>query len=186
MQIRNITKSLALVLIGLNLLGQEIESFERKGLVLGAGIGFGSHFQSGESLIRYTAPNLRVGFMLNSNWALLIHAPGGTYSRNGEMRAFEGLIPTAQYWFGDRLYFNAGIGLGIETTPIFEVDFEAGPPSFNGGLGLMSSFGYEFKQWGSNKTVDLQLRALYGNIRLPELGAQNLFSLDLVIGINLY
>lgn len=159
---------------------------KREGLVLGAGIGLGSHFTSDQQLIRYTLPNLRLGFMVNPKLALLVHAPGGTYSYGGETRAFEGIIPTVQYWFSDRFYVNAGAGLGIETTPIYAVDFDEGPPVFNTGLGLFGTIGYDLYQWGGNKAIDVQVRCLYGNINGQAPGNQEHLSFDLVFGINLY
>lgn len=179
-------KLLGALLLNLSLSAQEEAPIERKGLVLGLAFGSGSHFHDSQSFARYTGPNIRIGAMLNPQWALLLQAPGGTHYIEGEGRAFEAIVPSLQYWISDGLYVNGGLGLGIETTPFYLVDYEAGPPTFNTGLALFASLGQELLKWGGNKTVDLQLRMLYGAIKMKDLGHQNHLSIDLVLGINLY
>lgn len=175
-----------LLLFCLGLRGQDSKPLNRQGLILGLSIGAGSHFYEGEAFARFSVPNVRIGYMINSKWAMLLHAPGGVYRKEGEDLAFEGIIPTAQYWFNEHWYVNAGVGVGIETTPFYLVDYEAGPPTFHTGMALFSSLGREVYQWGGNKTIDLQLRALYGSITKGPQDRQQHLAFDLVIGINLY
>lgn len=186
MKTNQLSTLLLILLLSLGLSAQGEESFERQGFVLGLAIGSGSHFHDSQTYTRFTGPNIRVGTMLSPRLALLIQAPGGTHFAEGEGRAFEALLPSVQYWINDGLYVNGGIGLGIETTPFYLVDYEAGPPTFNMGLALFTAIGQEVYKWGGNKTVDLQLRMLYGSIAMKDLGQQKHLAIDLVLGVNLY
>ena len=186
MNTRRITFLAVFLMITTAAFSQSDTDFARKGFVFGASLGGGTHLQDGNAYGRFTAPNIKIGAMVNSKLAILLMAPGGTYTPNAEERAFEGFFPTAQYWLTDKFYVNGGIGLAIETTPFYKVDYAQGPPEFNTGLGFTASVGYEFLQWSSNKTVDLQLRLLYGNIEFQDQSKKKNLAMDCVIGFNLY
>jgi hypothetical protein len=181
-----ITFMSVLLMITTAAFSQGDETFTRKGFVFGASIGGGTHFLDDNTYGRFTAPNIKVGAMVNPKLAILLLAPGGTYQKGDKQRAFEGLIPTAQYWLTDKFYVNAGVGLAIETTPFYKVDYAEGPPEFNTGLGFTASVGQEIFQWSHNKTADLQLRLLYGNIEFEDLTHTNNLAIDFLIGFNLY
>lgn len=174
------------LMISIAAFSQSDKEFKRKGFVLGASVGGGVHLLDGDIYGRFTAPNIKIGAMLNPKLGILLMVPGGTYKKDGETRAFEGFFPTAQYWFSDRMYVNAGVGLAIETTPFYKVDYAEGAPEFNKGFGVTASIGQEIIQWSTNKTIDLQLRLLYGNIQFQDLSRKDNLAIDFVIGINLY
>tara|TARA_Y100000310_G_scaffold339717_1_gene433291 strand:+ start:31211 stop:31732 length:522 start_codon:yes stop_codon:yes gene_type:complete len=165
---------------------QSKKEFTRKGFVFGVGMGTGVHLVDGEAHNRFTTPNIKIGAMLNPKLAILLTAPGGTHKQDEEVRAFEGVIPSVQYWISDQFYINAGVGLAIETTPFYKVNYSEGTPEFNTGIGLTSSIGYELVQWSTNKTLDAQLRVLYGNIEFDNQSNTENLAIDLVIGFNLY
>ncbi|MCB0644981.1 MAG: hypothetical protein KDC44_25220, partial [Phaeodactylibacter sp.] len=102
---------------------QNKEAFTRKGFVFGTSIGGGIHLLDGDIKGRFSVPNFKVGVMVNPKLGILLYLPGGTYKQEGEERAFEGFIPTAQYWLTDKFYLNAGVGLAVETTPFYKVDY---------------------------------------------------------------
>lgn len=164
---------------------QDKHAAERKGFVFGASIGGGIHTTDGAVYGRLSAPNFKIGAMLNPKLALLFYVPGGSYKRNGVDLAFEGFMPTAQYWISDKFYVNAGMGLAVETTPFYKVDYEQGPPEFNTGFGFTASVGKELKHW-TNKTLDLQFRLLYGNIGYTDNTRKNHTTIDVLIGFNFY
>ena len=124
--------------------------------------------------------------MVNPKLGILLYLPGGTYKQEGEERAFEGFIPTAQYWLTDKFYLNAGVGLAVETTPFYKVDYAQGLPKFNTGVGFTVSAGQELLQWSKNKTLDAQIRLLYGNIQFEDPAQRNNLAIDFLIGFNLY
>lgn len=165
---------------------QSTKEITRKGFVFAAGIGGGVHLSEGTAYGRFTVPNLKIGAMLNPKLGVMLYAPGGSSKLDGEERAFEGFIPTAQYWFTERFYVNAGVGVAIETTPFYRVDFSQGPPEFNAGLGFTVSAGHEIIQWSENKTIDVQLRLLYGSISYQDQTPKDHLAIDLVFGFNLY
>jgi len=160
--------------------------FTRRGFVFGAGIGGGVHFVDEATHGRFSIPNLKLGAMVNPRLGIMLYAPGGTYKKEGEARAFEGIIPTVQYWISDRLYVNAGVGLAVETTPFYKVDFSQGLPEFNTGFGCTLSAGYELIQWSGNKTIDVQLRILYGRPEIQDDSYTDNLTFDFLIGFNLY
>lgn len=179
--------ALALFLLASGTLqAQDQTDITRKGFVLGASLGGGVHLSEGTSYSRFTAPNLKIGAMLNPRLGIIFYAPGGTFTRENEERAFEGFFPTVQYWITDKFFVNTGVGVAVETTPFYRVDFEAGPPEFNTGFGFTFSAGHEIIQWSENKTIDIQLRLLYGNIKFQDDSREKHLAIDLVFGFNLY
>lgn len=160
----------------------------RQGFVFGTSVGGGIFKMNGNSYVRLSLPNIKIGSMVNEKLAVLIYVPGGIHKSKGmgEQRAFEALTLTAQYWISDKFYLNTGAGLAILTTPIYKVDFREDPPNFNTGVGFSFSVGYEVIQWSKNKTVDIQLRVLYGDINIQDPPHRNHLALDLLIGFNLY
>ena len=181
-----LTLFVVILMITTTTFAQSKKELTRKGFVFGVGMGGGVHLVDGVAHGRFTTPNIKIGAMLNPKLAILLMAPSGTYKLNGEDRAFEGVIPSAQYWLTDRFYVNAGVGLAIETTPFYKVNYSEGTPEFNTGIGLTSSIGYELVQWSTNKTLDAQLRVLYGNIEFDNQSNTENLAIDLVIGFNLY
>jgi hypothetical protein len=175
-----------LLLLPLSVHSQNATETTRKGFVFGAAIGGGAQLLEGETYGRFTIPNLKLGTMLGNRMAILLYAPGGSSIVDGEERAFEGLFPTVQYWFTDRFYVNTGVGLAIETTPFYRVDFAQGPPTFNGGLGFTVSAGHEVLRWSDNRTLDIQARVLFGNITYADQTRRNHLATDLLIGVNFY
>jgi hypothetical protein len=154
--------------------------------VLASSIGGGVHFLNEETYGRFSIPNFKIGAMVNPKLGILLYVPGGTYKQKGEDRAFEGFFPTVQYWVTDKFYVNAGIGLAVETTPFYKVDYSQGPPKFNTGFGYTVSTGKEIIQWSTNKTVDIQIRLLYGNITYQDKSKMDNLAIDFLVGINLY
>jgi hypothetical protein len=190
--IKTVVKSCRTVFLALLLLlpvavqYQDGTEITREGFVFGSATGGGAQLLEGATYGRLTVPNLKIGTMLGERMAVLLYAPGGSSMIDGEERAFEGFFPTVQYWFTERFYLNAGIGMAVETTPFYRVDFTQGPPVFNGGLGFTVSAGHEVLQWSNSNTLDVQARVLYGNITYQDQTRKNHLAADLLIGANFY
>lgn len=165
---------------------QTTKEFSRKGFVFGTSVGGGLHQSETRTYARFSIPNFKLGAMVNAKLAVLVYTPGGISKREGETRAFEGFLATGQYWLTDNLYVNAGMGIVLETTPFYQVDYSAGPPEFNSGVGYAVSTGREIVQWSHNKKIDVQLRFLYGNIRYQDDSRRQNYSVDFLIGFNFY
>lgn len=183
---------LIILILGSNFLtaqeNLENNPIERKGFIFGTSVGGGLYHVNGDTYSRLSLPNIKIGSMVNEKLGILLYAPSGIHKLNGatEERAFEALTLTAQYWISDKFYLNTGAGMAIETTPIYLVDFTEGPPEFNTGIGITASAGYEVLQWSKNKTIDVQLRFLYGNIHIQDSPHKDHLAIDLMIGFNLY
>jgi len=130
---------------------------------------------------------MKIGMMLNDRTALMLFLPGSvySYSRIGRKRdrGFEGIVPTVQYWPTNRLWINAGIGLGMDAPAFYDIKDESERKFYFGGAALMSC-GYEVWQ-GKRSAIDVQLRLHGGNSKQPE-GRVTGISGELLCGFNLY
>jgi hypothetical protein len=186
MNTHRLTILAVILMITTTAFSQNKKDFTREGFVFGVGLGAGVHMVKDATHGRFTTPNIKIGAMVNPKLAVLLMAPGGAHKQDGEQRAFEGLIPTAQYWFTDKFFVNAGVGMAIETTPFYKVNYSEGAPKFNRGFGFTASIGQELLQWSTNKTLDAQLRVLYGNVAFEDQSKKDNLAIDFVIGFNLY
>lgn len=159
-------------------------------LFIGAGIGGGLHSryrkESMDYFYRFSIPNLKLGYFLQNNLALILYVPSGLYRDGGKQRAFEAFMPTIQYWFGDRMYGSGGIGLAVDTTPFYNVDYTKGAPEFKRGVGVSLSFGYKFYRLSGKTNLDLQSRIFYGYLESMDENEGHNVTLELLLGINYY
>ena len=100
----------------------------RKGFVIGVSAGAGYLSIEGDAAPStfedsdISLPNLKIGWMLNPNTALLLSMPGMAYKAQGVDRSFEGLVPTVQHWVRPNWWINGGVGLGLDTPAFYEDD----------------------------------------------------------------
>jgi hypothetical protein len=135
--------------------------------------------------------DLKAGYMIKSNIALLItsNVSGYEYSGIGRSRKrdFGVLAPTVQYWFRDRFWALAGIGLGLDAPVFFDVkdpDNHEEEIAYHTGLGIVGAIGYELYQ-GGRFTIDLKARMTYRNVNIAE-GKTAGVSPSILMGINFY
>lgn len=167
-------------------------TFQRKGLVLGGAAGISSIRMStpshaDEHQMGLSLPNLKIGYMVSPRTALLVYLPGTVYSFNQEGRerdrGFEGILPSVQYWAGDRLWLLAGVGLGLDAPAFYDIK-EASERKFYFGSAALAGLGYEF--WRKRRfALDVQGRLHYGNAKLPE-GKRDGLAFSLLLGFNFY
>lgn len=191
-----ITTMLILFFTCQNSFAQSIDAIQRRGIVFGIAAGTGyinTSIPSNKNATQtgHLAYNWKVGYMINSNMAILLQGAISTYMYDGNsdsprerLRGFEGLMPTFQYHLNNRLWVNGGIGLGMDNPVFYDVKNESEGKYYAGGFKTAISTGYEIWQ-RQNKTIDIQGRLSYGTAQVPE-GERDSFAFDILIGINLY
>jgi hypothetical protein len=123
--------------------------------------------------------------MVNPKLAVMLHAPGSSYfSETGE-RAFEGILPSMQYFFSEKAWILGGVGLAMDIRPLYKVDFSEAPDDFYFGYGTCLGIGVELWKKGKKFALDLSGRVYYGNLKLPDTNRHNT-AFDLMLGFTWY
>jgi hypothetical protein len=166
---------------------KEFKATEKQGFLFGVGIGGGVLLEkdSGIDLENYgkiSFLNLKLGWMITPETAICLHVPSGGHRENGETRAFEAVLVTAQHWFSKRIWGMGGVGLAMDMPPFY--DTENDDPKFYFGTALSAGLGYEILQRKSF-VLDIQARCLYGNYEVESVRRQNI-AFDILIGFNWY
>lgn len=169
----------------------EIKQIERKGFVIGFGIGGGvisisdsdqqvpfDEAQDGGSF-----PNLKLGWMLNDRLAILASYAGMGYEFENKDRSFDAFMPSVQYWLKDRWWVNAGAGLAMDFPAFYEDNIEDENWNFGGAVAL--STGYELLQ-KKNFALDLQTKLQMGWANLENDLDRNVVVLSIGLGFNWY
>lgn len=112
---------------------ESADSPPRTGFFLGAAAGDGIlDLTGGGATAGYQVtpsfPNLKIGYMLSSQAAVLVLLPGTIYMYRGggdedrsRDRGFEGIIPSIQYWVADRWWLMGGAGLTLDAPTFYDV-----------------------------------------------------------------
>jgi len=144
------------------------EESNRKGFVIGLSAGAGYLVIDGNAAPEtfdgadISLPNLKIGWMINPNTALLLSMPGIAYDAEGVDRSIDALIPTLQHWVKPNWWVNGGVGLSMDT-PAFYEDDKKGQDNFIAGPAAMFSTGYEVYKKGKF-TIDLQSTIQIGRL----------------------
>ncbi|MEZ4847517.1 MAG: hypothetical protein R3B93_02555 [Bacteroidia bacterium] len=162
---------------------------ERKGFVIGLGIGGGTLTlntnDTTQTSFAPTLPNIKVGYMLNERLALLALLPGANYKYNGKARGFEAVMVAGQYWLKDNWWVLGGAGFTFDAPAFFTVD---NPETAEFHLGLPAfavATGYEVWQKGKF-ALDIQYRMFLGKSNLPNDGYRKGISNMIIVGFNWY
>jgi len=132
----------------------------RKGFVIGLSAGAGYLVIDGNAAPEtfegadISLPNLKIGWMIKPNTALLLSMPGMAYDAEGVDRSIDALVPTLQHWIKPNWWIHGGIGLSMDT-PAFYEDDKKGQDNLIVGPAVMLSTGYEIYKKGKF-TIDLQ------------------------------
>lgn len=132
----------------------------RKGFVIGVSAGAGYLSIEGDNAPEVfeggdlSLPNLKIGWMLTPNTALLLSNPGMAYEADGVDRSIDAVVPSIQHWMRPNWWVNGGIGLSMDTPAFFEDD-KKGQDNLIVGPAFMISTGYEIYKKGKF-TIDLQ------------------------------
>lgn len=157
---------------------------ERKGFMIGASAGIGILSMSGNTTgvsegTDISLPNLKLGWMLNNDLALLLTQPGASYEENGDDRSIDGVIPSVQYWAKPNWWISGGFGLGWDAPAFYE-------DSKNNHFGTACQFstGYEFYRKG-RFTMDIQGTLFAAKVDTDN-GSREAVSFLTGIGFNFY
>ena len=157
------------IFLSFSAFGQTSDSpVERKGFVIGVGIGggvisFDNSNQEGsfeEAQGGGTFPNLKLGWMVNDRLAILATLPGMIYEFEEKDRSFDAIIPSVQYWVKNRWWINGGIGLAIDGPALYE---KTEGEDWNFGCAVAASTGYELLQ-KKKFVLDLQTQLQLGRV----------------------
>jgi len=164
---------------------------ERKGFVIGFGIGAGfiSTSDSDQEVAFDDAqgggsfPNLKLGWMVNDRLAILGMYSGMIYEYEGKDRSFDALMPSVQYWVKDRWWLNAGAGLAMDFPALYEDNIEDEDWNFGGAVAF--STGYELVRKKSF-VLDLQTQLQMGWSNLDGGKDRDVVILSFGLGFNWY
>ena len=167
----------------------EKNNVERKGFVIGVGLGGGALTLNTNDTLQVafsgSLPNIKIGAMVNERLALLAMLPGATYTYNGKTRGFEAVMVAAQYWIKDKWWVMGGTGLTFDAPAFFTVKdlktagFYTGLPAF--------TFATGYEVWNNGKfAIDLHYRIFLGKSNLPNNGQREGMSNLFIVGFNWY
>ncbi|WP_201431770.1 hypothetical protein [Marivirga aurantiaca] len=185
-----VTFIIIFILSGLTVNGQVEKELNKKGFVFGVSSGV-SHtlinFPTEELSIAGIGINWKVGYMLNTNLAVLLNGAISIYEYDltdrPRKRDFGGIFPSAQYWISDRFWILGGVGLATDAPVFFDLKPENPDElKYYTGVGVISSVGFEFYRT-SKLMFDIQARVIYDSIHFPEARVNGLSS-SLLLGIN--
>ncbi|MFY0590998.1 hypothetical protein [Roseivirga sp.] len=167
----------------------EAIQIERKGFIIGFGLGGGvisisdsdQEVPFDEAQFGGTFPNLKFGWMVNDRLAILGMYSGMGYEYEGKDRTFDAFMPSVQYWVKDRWWINAGAGLAMDFPVFYEDNIEDEDWNFGGAVSF--STGYEFVQ-KKNFALDLQTQLQMGWTNLDNGKDRDAVVLSFGIGFN--
>ena len=168
---------------------KKTENHKRDGFTMGISLGAGTLSlntnQSKSTAFSASLPNIKVGYMLKPNLAILGLLPGATYKSEGKDRGFEGFMLGAQYWPKERWWIMGTAGLTFDAAAFYTVE-DPKTAEFNFGLPALS-FATGYEVWRSGRmAIDLQYRFFYGQAQLKNNGLREGIANMLIIGFNIY
>lgn len=169
----------------------ETSQIERKGFVIGFGLGGGvisisdsdQEVPFDEAQFGGSFPNLKVGWMVNDRLAILGMYAGMGYEYEGKDRTFDAFMPSVQYWVRDRWWVNAGAGLAMDFPAFYEDNIEDEDWNFGGAVSL--STGYELIQ-KKKFALDLQTQLQMGWSNLGNDKDRDVVVFSIGLGFNWY
>lgn len=182
----------ALTLLAVNSFAQnntERKTFERKGFLIGIGLGAGALTLNTNNTTNLafstTLPNIKIGYMASKRLALLILLPGANYKYEGKNRGFEAFTIAGQYWLKDKWWVLGATGLTFDAPAFYTVKDPKTAGFYTGFPALAFETGYEI--WHKRRfALDLHYRIFIGKSNLSNNGQRNGISNLFIIGFNWY
>nr|WP_293295506.1 hypothetical protein [Allomuricauda sp.] len=112
----------------------------------------------------FVFPDLKLGHMLNENFAITVAMPGNIYEFQDNDRNFGGFIPSVQYWVKDRWWIHGGIGLAMDSPALYDIKEDIND-DWNFGCAVMASTGYEIYK-KRNFALNVQSKLVLGRVSL--------------------
>jgi len=170
----------------------DINPIERKGFVIGFGIGGGvinisesdqempfDEAQGGGSF-----PIFKLGWMINDRLAILGMYSGMSYEYEDKDRSFDAFMPSVQYWVKEKWWVNAAVGLAMDI-PAFYEDNIKDEEEWNFGGAVAFSTGFELVQ-KKKFALDLQTQLQMGWTYLENDKIRDAVILSIGLGFNWY
>ena len=173
---------------------QDKQALKREGIVFGSSIGIANCIQYFPTKSQNSTDfgfDLKFGYMITPNFALLLTSNVSAYNYSGigrdRKRDFGIVAPTIQYWFWNKLWIQAGAGLGVDAPVFFDIknpETDKHETAYYSGWGINSAIGYEFYK-AKKYVIDLKIRLGYRNVNIVE-GKTTGFSTAILLGFNFH
>jgi hypothetical protein len=126
-------------------------------------------------------PDFKVGYMIKENLAITASLPGMIYSFEDNDRHFGGFLAGVQYWFANKWWVNGGIGLGIDSPALYDINDNN--DDWNFGKLVSTGIGYEFYQ-KENFAMNVQSKLVLGSVNIANDQHRNAVSFGVSLGFN--
>ena len=154
---------------------RDAAAIERKGFIIGFGVGGGQMTCDGCNSTSGLASQFHIGGMLTEKVALV--ADSSLVSRDEEGATLYSVVagPAIQYWVSPRVWIKGGVGAGFLQATAENVTYTS-----DAGLGFLGGIGVEALQ-KKKFTIDLQFR--FTTAKIEGERTNNFFGL---VGFNFY
>lgn len=166
---------LTVMALALTLTARDAAAIERKGFIIGLGVGGGQMTCDGCESLSGPAFALHLGGMIHPKLALVLDSSGVVREEEGVTLSSAVVGPAVQYWVSPRMWVKGGVGGGRLVASIDNVT-----SSSDWGLGFMGGVGVEALQ-KKKFTIDLQFR--FTTAKIEGERTNNFFGL---VGFNFY
>lgn len=173
---------------------QHVQRVNRKGFVFGTSLGLAHSVQKFPGKNQSNTDlglDVKLGYMIKPNLALLLTSNVSTYNYSGiardRKRDFGIVAPSLQYWISKRMWVLAGAGLAVDAPVFWDIknaETDKNETNYYTGGGLIASVGYEFYK-RKNLVLDVKTRLTYRNVNLPN-GKVTGISPSILVGFNFY
>jgi hypothetical protein len=163
------------MVMALTMAARDAAAIERKGFIIGFGLGGGQMTCDGCESLSGPAFALHLGGMINQKLALVWDGSGVVREEDGVTLSSAVAGPAAQYWVSPRVWIKGGVGAGRLVAAVNNVT-----TSSDWGLGFMGGLGVEALQ-KKKFAIDLQFR--FTTAKIEGERTNNFFGL---VGFNFY
>ncbi|MBX7187127.1 MAG: outer membrane beta-barrel protein [Vicinamibacteria bacterium] len=174
---KGITRNVGLATLALAFMtmSRDASAIERKGFIIGVGVGGGSMGCDGCKSTSGVAAAFHVGGMLTEKVALVLDSSGISRSEDGGTLSSVVAGPAVQFWHSPRVWVKGGVGGGF-----LQASYDKVTVTSDAGLGFMGGLGVDVLQ-KKKFTIDLQFRVTTAKIEGDRYN--NVFGL---VGFNFY
>ena len=132
---------LAMIAAALMTMSRDASAIERKGLIVGGGVGGGSMSCDGCDSTSGIAAQFHIGGMLTEKVALVLDGSGITRDEDGGTLTSAVSAAAVQYFVSPRVWIKGGVGVGVLQASFDKLSVTSDP-----GLGFMGGVGVDLLQ----------------------------------------
>gem|GEM_PF-1368483 len=185
-------RSALLLIAGLNSSANatgQVTTARTPGVVVGVSVGPGvvstrdcrdGTCAAAATFARLSVPNLKLGYVLTPRVTLWGQVPTGVHLRDERPRAFEAVMPVIQYWFVERAWAQAGVGLALDVPLLL-----TSSKGFYFGPAASVAVGVELATLGAAR-LGVEARWMGGRVALDAGVRRQISAFDLLLGVNWY